>query len=208
MKPRALRGLYVIADSALLPPGTLIGAVEQALRGGASAVQYRDKQARGATRVTELIELRALCRRADAPLILNDNPALALEIDADGVHLGKDDAAIADARAQLGPTLLIGASCYNDLSQALAAREAGADYVAFGSFFASPTKPDAVAAPIGLLRRARQALDLPLVAIGGITPENGPELLAAGADALAIISGVFGQPDVTAAARRYTRLWA
>lgn len=208
MNPRTIRGLYVIADSALLSPGSLVGAVEQALLGGALAVQYRDKQGHGATRTAELKELRALCRQCAVPLILNDDPALALAIDADGVHLGKGDSAIADARALLGPGLLIGASCYNDLSRALAAWEAGADYVAFGSFFASPTKPDAVAAPIELLRQARQALDLPLVAIGGITPENGPGLLAAGADALAVISGVFGQADVTAAARRYARLWA
>jgi thiamine-phosphate pyrophosphorylase len=204
---RSIRGLYVIADRALLPPGMLVGPVEQALGGGATAVQYRDKHGRGAAHVAELIELRALCRNAGALLIINDDPALALELGADGVHLGRDDAAIADARAQLGAAMLIGASCYNDLSLALAARDAGATYVAFGSFFASPTKPDAVAAPIELLRRARKALALPVVAIGGITPDNGAELLAAGADALAVISGIFAQSDPAAAARRYARLW-
>ncbi len=203
----AVRGLYVIADTSLLGPGALVGAVERALRGGAALVQLRDKQGAGARRREELIELRTLCRQRGIPLIVNDDPLLAREIDADGVHLGRDDAAIAAARALLGPGRLIGASCYNALSLALAAREAGADYVAFGSFFASPTKPDAVTAPPELLRRARAALDLPLVAIGGITPDNGAALLAAGADALAVITGVFGDADPEAAARRYVRLW-
>lgn len=209
MTQRPLRGLYAIADTALLAPGTLVDAVAGALRGGAAIVQYRDKPGTDAAeRRAELIALRALCRCAGVPLIINDNPELALEVGADGVHLGRDDAVIAETRARLGRGMLIGASCYNDLPRALAAREAGADYVAFGRFFASPTKPDAVAAPVELLRHARHALDLPLVAIGGITPENGARLIGAGADALAVISGVFGQPDPEAAARRYTRLWA
>ncbi len=209
MTQAQVAGLYVIADTALLAPGTLANAVAGALRGGAAIVQYRDKRRDedGARQRAELIALRALCRRSGAPLIINDDPELALEIGADGVHLGRDDGRITAARARLGDGMLIGASCYNDLSLAFAAREAGADYVAFGSFFASRTKPEAVAAPVELLRRARQALDLPLVAIGGITPENGAQLIAAGADALAVISGVFGQPDPEAAARRYARLW-
>lgn len=207
MTTREFSGLYVIADTAVLPPGILVDAVERALRGGAALVQYRDKRGDGAARRRELIELRALCRSRGAPLIVNDDPALAHEIGADGVHLGRDDAAITEARTHLGAEMLIGASCYNHLPLALAAREAGADYVAFGSFFASPTKPDAVAASPELLQQARRALDLPLVAIGGITPENGAMLLDAGADALAVITGVFGQPDPEAAARRYARLW-
>lgn len=203
----AVRGLYVIADTAVLGPGKLVAAVGQALRGGAALVQYRDKQGRRPQRLDELTELRALCRRNGIPLIVNDDPMLALEIDADGVHLGRDDAAISAARALIGPGRLIGASCYNDFTLALTARDAGADYVAFGSFFTSVTKPEAVTAPPGLLRRARAALDLPLVAIGGITPDNGAGLLAAGADALAVITGIFGDADPEAAARRYAQLW-
>ncbi len=202
-----VRGLYVIADAALLAPGALVGAVEQAIRGGAALVQFRDKQRQGTQRHAELVELRALCRQRGIPLIINDDPSLAQSLDADGVHLGRDDGAIAAARALLGPGRLIGASCYNELPLALAAQAAGADYVAFGSFFASITKPGAVVATPGLLQRARAALDLPLVAIGGITPDNGAALLAAGADALAVITGVFAAADPEAAARRYARLW-
>lgn len=204
---KPVRGLYVIADATLLAPGALVGAVEQAIRGCAALVQYRDKRGAGARRHEELVELRALCRQRGVPLIINDDPSLAQSLDADGVHLGRDDAAIAAARALLGPGRLIGASCYNELPLALAAQAAGADYVAFGSFFASVTKPDAVVATPGLLRRARAALDLPLVAIGGITADNGAALLDAGADALAVISGVFAAADPEAAARRYARLW-
>jgi thiamine-phosphate pyrophosphorylase len=129
-------------------------------------------------------------------------------VGAAGVHVGKDDSAFAIARARLGGNALIGVSCYDRLDLALEAVRAGADYVAFGAFFPSPTKPTEIRASVALLRKARAALNVPIVAIGGITPDNAPLLLDVGADALAVVSGVFGQPDIQAAARRYANLFA
>lgn len=207
MNRRVIRGLYVIADTDVIPQGKLTEHVRGAVRGGAQLVQYRNKHARGNDVMRELHELRELCRACRVPLLINDDISLVLAVDADGVHLGRDDEGLATARAQLGKGKLIGASCYNDLARANEARAQGADYVAFGSFYASPTKPDAVKANPMLLVRARRELDLPIVAIGGITPENGALLVDAGADALAVISGVFSQPDIAAAAARYSRLF-
>lgn len=201
------RGLYVITDATLAADVGVVEQVRGALAGGARIIQYRDKGTDRARRVREARALQALCVSCDAPLIVNDDIELAAAVGAAGVHLGRDDPAIGTARRRLGGAAIIGVSCYDDFSRALAARSAGADYVAFGSFFPSPTKPRAVRAGIGLLERARAELHLPVVAIGGITPENGRELLAAGADMLAVIHGVFGQPDVAAAARRYARLF-
>ncbi|MCC6301209.1 MAG: thiamine phosphate synthase [Gammaproteobacteria bacterium] len=208
MKAPALRGLYLIADTGWLASGRLVAAVATALDGGGALVQYRNKAALDAARRDELWQLAALCRARGVPLIVNDDLALAREIGADGVHLGRDDATVAEARRALGDRVIVGASCYNRLDLAQAAARAGADYVAFGSFFPSPTKPDAVRADPDLLRRARAALDLPLAAIGGITPENGAAVLEAGADMLAVASGVFTAADPAAAARAYTRLFA
>jgi thiamine-phosphate pyrophosphorylase len=202
-----VHGLYLIADVGLVPEGRLLESVRQALRGGASLVQYRNKEETTAAHMAELLQIREVCRESGIPLIINDDLILARELDADGVHLGRDDATIAEARRVLGPDKLIGASCYNEPARAWAARSSGADYVAFGSFFASPTKPEAVRAEIGVLHQARTELDLPIVAIGGITPENGASLLAAGADALAVASGVLRQADPERRARSYARLF-
>jgi thiamine-phosphate pyrophosphorylase len=140
-------------------------------------------------------------------LLVNDDVELAAAVEADGVHLGRDDPAIERARARLGKSALIGVSCYNQLARALDAETRGADYVAFGSFFPSPTKPGAVRASLDLLQEARARLRVPIVAIGGITPENGASLIAAGADLLAVIDGVFNRTDIRAAAARYTQLF-
>lgn len=207
MNNNTIRGLYAIADTALLPPETLTSRVRQALRGGARLVQYRHKSARDEATLRAARDLRALCRACGVPLLINDDIELARELDADGVHVGRDDATIAQARAALGPNKIIGASCYNDLLLAQEAQAQGANYLAFGSFHASPTKPEAVNASPTLLTRARRVTDLPLVAIGGITPDNGALLVSAGADALAVISGIFAQADAEAAARRYARLF-
>jgi thiamine-phosphate pyrophosphorylase len=153
-------------------------------------------------------ELVALCRERGVPLLINDDIALAAVVGATGVHLGREDADIASARRALGARALIGVSCYNEIGRARAAAAAGADYVAFGRFFPSHTKPLAVQASLELLRAARTELSLPIVAIGGITPENGGSLIAAGADALAVIEGIFNQPDIRAAAARYARLFS
>lgn len=198
-------GLYAITDAALVPSERLPAAVEQALLGGARLIQYRDKSADQERRRREARALLALCRAHAAPLLINDDVELAAAVGADGVHLGQDDMDPATARRRLGATAIIGVSCYNRLETALAA--AGADYVAFGSFFASAVKPAAARAEPELLRQARRALPLPIAAIGGVTPANGKALIAAGADYLAVISGVFGQADIQAAARAYAALF-
>ncbi|HXH02278.1 MAG TPA: thiamine phosphate synthase [Candidatus Competibacteraceae bacterium] len=200
-------GLYVLTDATLIPAERFVATVEQAIRGGARVVQYRDKSTDPLRRRAQAGALVALCRELGVPLIVNDDVELAREVGADGVHLGRDDERIRAARARLGAGHIIGASCYDELARARRAQAAGADYLAFGSFFPSPTKPAAVRAGATLLRQARCEFTLPLVAIGGITPDNGAELIAAGADNLAVISGVFGQPDVAAAAHRYAVLF-
>ncbi|HEX6833692.1 MAG TPA: thiamine phosphate synthase [Rudaea sp.] len=200
---RTARGLYAITDG---PRPDLLDVCERALRGGAGVLQYRDKTADAVRRRSEALALRSLATRYKVPLIINDDVQLAAQVGADGVHLGEDDPDVAIARAQLGPGAVIGVSCYDSLERARALAAAGADYLAFGAFFPSPTKPAARRATIALLDQAR-ALGKPLVAIGGITPDNAPSLIAAGADFVAVISGVFGSPDPHAAAQRYAALF-
>lgn len=208
MNKPSCRGLYAITDPLLIPDDRLTIMVEQAILGGARMIQYRDKSHDTARRLAQATVLDELCQRHAVPLIINDDVELAAQIGAAGVHVGKDDPSFATARARLGGNAIIGVSCYDRLDLALEAARAGADYVAFGAFFPSPTKPTEIRASIALLRNARAALNLSIVAIGGITPDNAPLLLDAGADALAVVSGVFGQPDIQAAARRYTALFA
>lgn len=203
----ALRGLYAIADTLYLDAARLAPAVEQALRGGARFIQYRDKTSAAATRAAHAAALRALCAEYGAGFIVNDDVELARSVRAAGVHIGRDDAALETARRVLGPAAIIGVSCYDDIGRAEWAVAHGAGYIAFGSFFASRTKPDAVRADPALLRAARARWPVPRVAIGGITPDNGAALIAAGADALAVISGVFDRADVEQAARRYASLF-
>lgn len=201
-----ISGLYAItpdtADTALLVTKT-----RDALAGGARLVQYRNKTADAALRLAQATALLAICRRHQAPLIINDYLDLALEIDADGVHLGGEDGSIAAARARLGPRKLVGASCYNELQNALNAEREGADYVAFGSFFASGVKPGAVHAPLGLLREAQRSVAVPIVAIGGITLANAPQLITAGADSVAVLSALFAAADVKLAAQQFNALF-
>jgi len=205
--PLPLRGLYVLTDTALTPGDRLLAAVAAAIDGGAALVQYRDKSDDDARRESEARALLALCRKRGVPLIINDDVALAARIGADGVHVGREDPDLHQARTALGPDALIGVSCYDALERARQAQADGADYVAFGSFFASPTKPAAVPASLDLLRKARSQLNVPIAAIGGIAPDNGAQLVAAGADLLAVITGVFAQPDIRTAARRYADLF-
>ena len=174
MKKPVCRGLYAITDAVLLPDERLLAAVEQAIVGGARWVQYRDKSEDGGRRLAQAHGLNQLCRRHQIPLIVNDDVELAAQVGAAGVHIGRDDPAFATARARLGETALIGISCYDRLTLALDAERAGADYVAFGAFFPSPTKPDEIRAPLGLLREAKVSLKVPVVAIGGITLDNAP----------------------------------
>jgi thiamine-phosphate pyrophosphorylase len=196
---RRLRGLYAIT-----PPALEFARVEEALASGAlCALQYRAKDAAAALRRREAERLLERCRAYGVPLIVNDDLELALAIGAHGVHLGREDGDLAAARARL-PGRLLGASCYDRPELALRAVAAGADYVAFGAVFPSPTKPSAVRAPLALIARE---LGVARVAIGGITLDNAPRVLAAGADCLAVITDLFGAPDVAARARQYRSLF-
>ncbi len=201
------RGLYAITDSALISPDQMIEAVALAIQGGAMMVQYRNKSSDESQHQWEAQDLVNLCRPLGVPLIINDDVQLAQQVRAHGVHLGKDDPHINEARAALGPNAIIGVSCYNDIERAVAAEKAGADYVAFGSFFPSTTKPKAVRAELSLLREAKKRLTIPVVAIGGITADNGAPLVEAGADLLAVIQGVFGQSDIRSAAEQIAHLF-
>ena len=199
----ARSGLYAITDG---PRDDLLAACEAALDGGATLLQYRDKTRDAERRLVEARALAALCARHAVPLIVNDDVELANAIGAAGVHLGEDDVDIASARARLGANAIVGVSCYDSLERARALAAAGADYLAFGAFFPSPTKPNARKATLALLRDAK-AFGLPLVAIGGITAQNGAAIVEAGADYLAVISGVFGARDIRAAARSLAALF-
>jgi thiamine-phosphate pyrophosphorylase len=201
-----LHGLYAITDAAF--KGTAIERqVRSAIAGGARAIQYRDKSTDRESRRAEAKAILAVCRAAGVPLLINDDVELAAEIGADGVHIGRDDGTLAAARGRLGRQAVIGVSCYNRLELARQAAAEGADYVAFGRFFASDSKPDAVQAELELLRKARRELHCPIVAIGGITADNGRPLIEAGADMLAVIRGVFAAKDVTEAARSIQMLF-
>jgi thiamine-phosphate pyrophosphorylase len=184
----------------------LIDTSIQILQGGARILQMRDKSADPARRLRLANALREHTRACSALLIINDDAALALQCGADGVHLGREDGAIAAARALLGRHALIGASCYDQLPMADRAVSQGADYVAFGSVFASATKPAAVRAPLGLLARAG-ALGVPVIAIGGISLENAPQALAAGADAIAVVSALYDAADPRQAAQHFAQLF-
>jgi thiamine-phosphate pyrophosphorylase len=201
--PLPSRGLYAITDG---PRPDLLVACEAALRGGAIMLQYRDKTADVQRRHDEAAALVALCARHGAPLIVNDDLELAAAVGAAGVHLGEQDGAIAVARMRLGTNKIIGVSCYDSLQRARELSAAGADYLAFGAFFASPTKPGARQATPDLLSSAK-SLGRPLIAIGGITPDNAQGLIDAGADFVAAISGVFATVDPQVAAARYAKLF-
>ena len=202
-----LRGLYAITDTTLSAKRGLVADVAAAIRGGAVMIQYRDKSTDAVRREQEARALLALCREQRVPLIINDDVELARAIGADGVHLGAEDAGMRAARNRLGDDAIIGMSCYDSLELARSAQSAGADYLAFGAFFGSPTKPAALQAPLALLRIAGDNLRLPLVAIGGITPDNGAALIEAGASLLAVVSGVFAGDDPEQAAGRYAALF-
>jgi thiamine-phosphate pyrophosphorylase len=191
-----LRGLYAVTPD-MADTAQLLARVGAALSGGARAIQYRNKSASPTLRSAQAAALATVVARAAHPAlyIVNDDAALAAAVEADGVHLGEDDGALAAARRVVGPERLIGVSCYNNFDLARDAVAAGADYVAFGSFFASSVKPGARRAEVALLLRAK-ALGVPVVAIGGITASNAAAIFAAGADAAAVISDVFAHPEI------------
>jgi thiamine-phosphate pyrophosphorylase len=201
-----IAGLYAITPD-LADTDDLLYRVRAALAGGARVLQYRNKSASTQLRLTQARALQALCAARGVPLIINDHLDLALAVDAAGLHLGGEDGDIAAARARLGADKLLGVSCYDRLELVEAALAAGADHVAFGSFFASGVKPDAVRPPLDLIGRARQRFTVPLVGIGGITAANAPQLITAGISAIAVISAVFSAPDIEAAAREFQSLF-
>lgn len=198
-----MRGLYAITPDTA-DTDALLRKVEALLKAGAAMLQYRNKAISRDKRLAQARALAGLMRRYGVPLIVNDDIDIALAVGASGAHLGRDDGDLAAARARLGGKIL-GASCYDSLESARAAVRAGADYVAFGSVFPSPTKPDARRAPLSLFR---QELGVPLCAIGGITLDNAPAVIAAGASLLAVISDVFDAPDIGARAHQYGRLFS
>lgn len=203
----SLRGVYAITDETLLAGPALFSAVEAALRAGLALLQYRNKTSDWPSKCAEAAQLASLCRHYDTPLLINDDITLCLEVGADGVHLGQADTALAQARQRLGKGALIGITCHSDLSLAQRAEAAGADYVAFGRFFPSHTKPNAPPASIAVLQQAKARLAIPIVAIGGINAENGRALVTAGADMLAVIHTLFASTDIEVSATALNALF-
>jgi len=203
----AIEGVYAVTPD-LEDEGALRDKVAAALTGGVRLVQYRNKRAGAQRREKQARSLATMCRQYGARLVVNDDPQLAAMCGADGVHLGADDAPIAQARRVLGPGAVIGVSCYSNLKRALQATAEGADYVAFGAMFPSATKPGATSAPLSLLREARKAIGLPIVAIGGIDASNAARVVEAGADAVAVVSALFDAPDIESEAQRLVAIVA
>ena len=202
-----IHGVYLIADRSTAAWPDLEQAVRAALEAGVRWVQHRDKDGDDARRREEATALLSLCQESGAHLIINDDIALAEAVEADGVHLGADDPDIGATRSALGPEAVIGVSCYNRLERALAAERAGADYAAFGSVYPSPTKPEAPRAPLDLIRTAARRLTIPVVAIGGIPPANAGPVALAGADSVAVISGILAAEEPGTAAHRLGNLF-
>ena len=200
-----LKGLYAITDESLIAEEKFSETIEAALRGGASIIQYRDKSANQAKRLQQAAMLRELCNRYDATCIINDDIELAKAVAADGVHLGRDDTAISSARQELGADAIIGISCYDDIGLAVTAEQNSADYVAFGTMFSSPTKPDAVCAGPDTITQARKQLNIPICAIGGINESNILQLVNHHTDMAAVISSLFTADDIQQRARLMSR---
>jgi thiamine-phosphate pyrophosphorylase len=193
------KGLYAIADSSILSDEEFLEKVEIVLKNGAALLQYRDKSGI----FKHAVEIKKLCNQYNIPLIINDNLQLAKQLDADGVHLGKDDDDLKSARKFLGNEKIIGVSCYNDLNRAFEMQTQGVTYIAFGAFFSSNTKPLAVKADLELLKEAKSKLSIPIVCIGGITLENADQLISNGADYIAVIQGLFKANDLAKTTQQF-----
>lgn len=202
-----MKGLYLVTPD-WDDTQKLLEMTELALKGGAAVVQYRHKTANAALRREQAECLLALCRTYGRPLVINDFVDLCQALDADGVHVGGTDAAVAEVRAALGPDKIVGASCYGDLSLARAAHAAGASYVAFGGFYPSRVKKYPVTTAPSIIGQSQADIPLPVVVIGGMTVENAAPLVAAGADMVAAISSVYLAADPQAVARRFAELFA
>ena len=202
-----LRGIYAITDEALLAERNMAEVIESALQAGISMLQYRGKSGSKSLKLEQSREILDLCQFYDVPLIINDDLTLCKAIGADGIHLGDEDENLQEARLRLGNKAIIGVTCHSSLQAAIAAEEVGADYVAFGRFHPSKTKPEAPKAPIHILREAQVMLSVPIVAIGGINAENGAALIKAGADMLAVVHSVFGTSEISANTKRLVDLF-
>ena len=200
-------GIYAITDDKLLAPDSLLPAVEVALNAGIAMLQYRCKTADAATRLQQASALQALCAQHKVPLIINDDVELCAAVGAAGVHLGRQDTNLGAARKLLGRHAIIGVTCHNSLDAASTAARDGANYVAFGRFFPSHTKPQASPADLSLLQLAQTRLNIPIVAIGGINAENGAALRDAGADMLAVVHAIFGSNDIHSSTRALVALY-
>ena len=201
-----IKGLYVIADTATIEEERFFEKAEIAIAAGCHVLQYRDKTNDHTKRLRQASQLSRLCKEAGSVFIINDDAELAIEVNADGVHCGINDRSVSEIRRSY-PQLLIGASCYDSLQRANEMIAAGADYVAFGRFFPSTTKPGATPANIDILRQAKLQLKHPVVAIGGIVAENAGILISSGADAVAVIGGVFNTPDVYDSSKKISELF-
>ncbi len=202
----AIKGLYAITPDEQ-DTDILLAKVEAALQGGIGILQYRNKLADHKLKTQQARALLPLCRHYQVPFIINDSIKLCMTLDADGVHLGADDGNLAEARARLGNGKILGASCYNRFDLALSAQQLGADYVAYGACFASSTKPNAPVAGLHLFTQAKAELHVPAVAIGGITLENAPLVIAAGASSVAVINAIFNADDVKLTSQQFTKLF-
>lgn len=203
LKTRFVSGLYGVTQDG---SSNLYQQVKQALQGGAQVIQYRDKQSDSDQRLQDAQRLKSLCDEYAAIFIVNDDIDLALQVDADGVHVGKDDGDIVAIKQRLGDKIL-GVSCYNSLTLAQKAEQLGADYVAFGRFFVSQTKPDAIQAEPNLIVEAKSRLRVPVVAIGGIKLNNAKQLIDAGVDAIAVVDGLFGEENIVKTAKEFSNLF-
>jgi thiamine-phosphate pyrophosphorylase len=202
----AIKGLYAVTPD-IADIGLLLAMIEAALQGGINILQYRNKLANHKLQTQQARAILPLCRQYNVPLIINDSVKLCLTLDADGVHLGADDGNLAEVRVRIGKDKILGASCYNRFDLAQNAEKAGANYVAFGACFASNTKPNAPVAGLDLFARAKKELNIPTVAIGGIALENVSQVIAAGADAIAVINALFGANDVKLASQQFSQVF-
>ncbi len=193
---KLISGLYAITDTDLIPHEALLENIEQALKGGARILQYRDKQPGSERRLAQASAIHDLCKQYGVPLLINDDIDLAVQCQAEGVHLGQNDASIPGVRQKPGEKAIIGITCHDSLALALNAQQQGADYIAFGRFFPSFTKPKAPPAPLKLLELARPQLQIPMVAIGGITVDNARQVIQRGADAIAVIHHLFSTDNI------------
>jgi len=201
-----MRGLYLVTPD-WEDTDRLLATTGQALEAGAALVQYRNKTASTALRHEQAAALLALCRRHGRPLIINDHVELCQQLDADGVHVGGLDAPVAAVRAALGPSKIVGASCYGQLALAQSAQDAGASYVAFGGFYPSKVKVYEVSTPLHIVAQAKAQLQVPVVVIGGMTAVNARPLVELGADLVAAISSVYAAEKPFEGAREFVNLF-